>query len=659
MRLDPRSVTRFLAVLPLAALALLVAAGWARADEKTPSTAPTLASAEAGVADTLAASTDEDRRYRSHVVTLSNLFFEGRAPGTRGGEIAGEYIEWWMKRIGLAPAFADGSGAAGAPGASFRQPFTVSGDVRVKEAAFSVATKQGERALAVGEDFNVLGVSGEGKASGPLVFCGYSIVDGPGGYSSYGPHDDLKGKIALILRWEPMTGEGTSRWQELTGWTHNASLLPKLRNAEQRGAAGIILVNAPGAKDARTGKLESAQRTRFGKPIGVPVVMLSDAAAADLLERAGAGKSLADLRAEADADGQHVAIDLSGATASMAAAIETEQIPTWNVGGVVRGKGALADQYVVVGGHYDHLGYGHFGSRGGAEADGAIHPGADDNASGTSGVLLIAERLAKEYAALPEGKDARSVLFLCFGAEESGLNGSRKFLENPPFAASQVYAMLNMDMIGRLRDSKLEVGGVGTAEGFAEWLAPTLSASGLTIEQSKGGQGPSDHASFYQADIPVLFFFTGLHEQYHAPTDTADTVNVEGAVRVADLVGDVALALAGRAEPLTFRSTGTASRQGSLKGVSVRLGIAPGNYADDQPGVSVGEVYPETSAALAGIVKGDRLIRWGGEELADVGAMMERLGAHKPGDIVEIVVVRDGKEITFQVKMLPRQTNDR
>lgn len=656
MALDNASSRRIAFLLATIALGAPIALARPVADEKTPTGATLTTAGAPAEADSLGASSDEARRFRSHVVTLSNPFFEGRAPGTRGGEVAAEYLEWWMKRLGLTPAFAD---ASGAPNASFRQGFTVSGDVQVKEAAFAYRAGEAESALTPGEDFNVLGVSGNAKASGPLVFCGYSIMDGPGGYASYGPHDDLTGKIALILRWEPMTDEGTSRWQDLTGWTHNASLLPKLRNAEQRGAAGVILVNAPGAKDSRAGKLESAQRTRFGKPIGIPVVMLSDAAAATLVERAGSGRTLADLRKEADADGQHMAAELGKVAASIGAAIETEQIPTANVGGVLRGRGALADQYVVVGGHYDHLGYGHFGSRGGSEADGQIHPGADDNASGTAGVLLAAERLSREYASLPEGAEARSVLFLGFSAEESGLIGSRKFLESPPFAASQIFTMLNMDMIGRLRNDKLEVGGVGTAEGFAEWLAPKFEASGIAIEQSKGGQGPSDHASFYQANIPVLFFFTGLHEQYHAPTDTADTINVEGGARVAGLVSELALALARRPEPLTFKSTGTTSKQGSLKGVSVRLGIAPGNYADDQPGVSVGEVYEGTSAGLAGIKKGDRLIRWGGEELADVGAMMDRLAGHKPGDIVEIVIVRDGKEIPLQVKMLPRQTNDR
>lgn len=635
-----------------AGLAALVHAG--ETDLARP---PVAVDASAG-ADPLAATTDDERRFRAHVLTLSNLFFEGRAPGTRGGELAAEYIEWWLKHAGLMPAF----GGAVASEPSMRQPFAVSGEVRVTGAEASWTIGEAGRTLRAGEEFNVLGVSGNGAAAGPLAFVGYSIVTGPDDYSSFGPHDDLKGKIAIVLRYEPMTADGTSAWQDLSGWTHHASLLPKLRAVEERGAVGIVLVNPPGAKDPRAERLETAQRTRFGSPVGVPVIMLSNEAADALVKQSDAkGRALTDLRKEADAPGQHAAVDLGSATLAFKTALEVEKIPTWNVAGIIPGRGALADRFVIIGAHYDHLGFGHFASRGGPDADGRIHPGADDNASGTAGALLLAERLKREYDALPEGADARSVLIIAFSAEESGLIGSRKFVENlPPVvgAASRIDAMINMDMIGRAKEGKVEVGGVGTAEGFAEWLAPHFAKSGLKVETSRGGQGPSDHASFYQAEVPVLFFYTGLHEQYHAPTDVADLVNVADGARIANLAGDIALAIAQREGAMKFQATGTVSR-GTLRGVSVRLGIAPGNYADDQPGVAVGEVYPETSAALAGIRKGDRLIRWGGEELADVGSMMERLGAHKPGDIVEIVVVRDGKEIPFQVKMLPRQTNDK
>lgn len=663
-----RTLRRSVPAVLLAALAGLASCGSATSTSRGDAAAagsPASAPAAAGGAGALAkhaqvpVAEPDVREYAQHVATLSDVFFEGRVPGSRGGLAAADYLEFYFKRYGLQPAFpADSSSGAAA---SFRQGFTVSGEVKVT-AQQAWWEAKGDRAdLKPGEDFNVLGVSATASIEGPLVFVGYSIADGPDGYSSYAAHDDLKGKIAVMLRFEPMTDEGKSKWQSISGWSQYSSLLRKLQAAEERGAAGILLVNPPGADDPRAKRLETAQGTRFGRPVKIPVVMLADAAATRLIQNADAqARSLLDLRKLADASGG--VIDLPGARLNLSAGLETEQIPTHNIGGVLPGRGALADQFIVIGAHYDHLGYGHFGSRGGNDAEGVIHPGADDNASGTAGLLHLARTLSQSWAAAPKNQPTRSILFLGFSAEESGLNGSRKFVESGVIPASRITAMINMDMIGRLRDGKLEVGGVRTAEGFEDMLKPLwerAGAEGVKVTTSGGGQGPSDHASFYAANIPVLFFFTGLHEEYHKPTDVASLINAEGGVRVATLAGRAATMLADRSEGLTFRSTGTAARVGSMRGVSVRLGIAPGSYSDDQPGVVAGEVYPNTSAALGGIVKGDRLVRWGGEELADVQAMMNRLADHKPGDVVEIVVVRDGKEIPLQVKMLPRERGDR
>lgn len=595
--------------------------------------------------------------YHKHVVTLSNLFFEGRAPGTRGGEIAEEYLAFYFQRYGLLPAFDEeiptpGGDVVVQKNASFRQPFTVAGDVVVTAAAASWRVGDVGRTLTPEQDFNVLGVSGNADVSGELAFVGYSISSGPDGYTSYPEGVNLEGKVAMVFRFEPMDEEGKSTWGS-SGWSNYASLSPKLRAAAEKGAAAIILVTPPGVDDPRAGKLETAATTRIGGAMSIPVIMMTEDAADELVRAADTGgRTLHDLRVFADANGG--VMEFPRVTVTIGAGLDRLRTPTNNVAAVLPGKGALADEYVVVGGHYDHLGYGHFGSRRGAAGAGIIHPGADDNASGTAGVLLLARALAAHYESLPDDADARSILFIGFGAEESGLNGSRHFVQNPPFDLTRVVAMLNMDMIGRLRDGKLSVGGVGTAEGFEQWLQPKFASSGFEIEAGRGGQGPSDHASFYNANVPVLFFFTGLHTEYHTPEDVASTVNYSGGAAIASFVGRIALALAQRPEPLVFASTGTQTRQGGLQGVSVQLGVAPGNYADDQPGVHVGGVTPGTSADDAGMKQGDRIVRWGGEELADVGAMMRRLSEHKPGDVVEIVVVRDGKEVPLMVTLKPR-----
>ncbi|MCA9311932.1 MAG: M28 family peptidase, partial [Phycisphaerales bacterium] len=322
-------------------------------------------------------------------------------------------------------------------------------------------------------------------------------------------------------------------------------------------------------------------------------------------------------------------------------------------GGVLVGKGNLAGEWVIIGGHYDHVGYGRLS---GASPNnvGILHPGADDNGSGATGVLLIARNLAQAYAELPEGTDARSVLFLEFAGEEMGLLGSKHYVENMDLTPSQITCMLNLDMIGRVREGRVEADGMGSADEIEDVFKPHFEATSLNVAPSQGVAGNSDHASFYRQDIPVSHFFTGLHPDYHKPGDTFEKINFEGAVQVCHLIESIAMDLATRPERLTYSR---ASRDGESSGPSrtgapVRLGIAPGSYGeDDEPGVEVGDVFEGTSAADGGMKAGDRMIRWNGEPLNNVGDMMAKLMASSPGEVAEIVVVRDGEEVTLKVPL--------
>ncbi len=594
------------------------------------------------ISESLVASNDEVLRFHQIVTTLSDPFFEGRAPGTNGVLVAADYIEWNFERAGLEPLFTTEDGEM-----SYRQPFKVTGPMEVVRSGASWTVRGANVPLNEGVDFNVAGFSGNGEATGELVFVGYSIEDGQQGYSSYGEDDDLTGKIAMMLRFEPLMADGTSKWAE-TGWSGSSGLVGKIQAAKDRGAAGIILVNPPEADDPRAAELPTARGTAFRAGLEDTPAILMSQQAADRMLRSATGRSLMDWRKLADSTGgvspvPQVEITIEGG-------VERPQLTTENVAGVLRGKGALADEYVIVGGHYDHVGYGYFGSRGGYM--GEIHEGADDNASGTAGVIIEARRLKTLYDNLPKGEAARSIVFMGFGAEESGLNGSRHFVENMPFSESQVQAMINMDMIGRLRgEQQLEIGGVQTAAGFEEILTPLFDASKLPIKTSGGGSGPSDHASFNAVGIPVLFFHTGLHEDYHTPTDEGQKINFEGGVAVAQLAGNVALDLALMDEKLEFRETSSRRQMGSVARARVRLGIAPGNYSDTDPGVVVGGVSEGTSAADAGLEKDDRIIKWGDNDLLDVVQMMEFLGKHEPGDEVMLIVVRDGKEVPIKVTL--------
>ncbi len=630
------------------------AASESHSNRLTKSTRSSLARLDSPVAAVLDELGDDAKAFHAHVVTLSNPFFEGRAPGSRGVESAAEYIEFYLNDMGLEPAFealavaADGSEVL-IP--SYRQTFTVPGDVQVNEAAFTWRAPDGGGFLTAETDFDPVPFTGSGEVSGDVVFVGYAIESGPDDYTSFEGDPDLTGKIAMMYRFEPMNEDGKSQWSTRGRWSNRAGLTPKIRSVTDRGAVGVIFVNPPGADDPRVGELMSIRDSRFGGQGDVPVVMLSQEAAERMVGAAGA--SLKSLRTAAD-KASHGAIELDGVTATVAIDIERLEIATDNVGGILPGKGALRNSYVVIGAHYDHVGYGEYGTR----APGRLHPGADDNASGTAGILVAAQKLSAMYKALPEDADARSIIFVGFTAEEMGLLGSRHFVDEPPVALSQITAMLNMDMIGRVRDDSIEVLGVGTGKELESILNKEMKNSGLKAKLSMLPGGRSDHASFSDEGVPALAFFSGLHEDYHAPGDVASKVSHKGAVKVVNFVSAVAYDIATTPGGVTFveeEKDEEPSQGPRMASMSVRLGIAPGNYADDQPGVAVGGVSEGTSAAKAGLKEGDRIIKWNGEELLDIGGMMRQLATHKPGDVARLVVVRDGQEMTIDVTLQARE----
>jgi hypothetical protein len=605
----------------------------------------------AGSPDSLAA---DQLVLRDHLTTLANPFFEGRYPGSRGGKLAADYIQWQFEHLGLKPAFAD---AADPSKPSFRQPFPgpSHNEIAKQDVSFTANTKT--VTLTPGKEFNVLGLSGNGNVTAPLVFAGYGITMGDDGYTSFpdeGPN--VEGKIAIILRFEPMNDEGTSKWSK-DGWSFSAGLEPKIGAAIRRGAKAVILVNAPGAKDDRVDKLETVNSITAREPYEAPVIMAT-IDAVDAMVRAAdpQGRSLLDLRKLADEKG--VIVDLPNVSVTIDAEINKVRPSTDNVGAILPGVGNLADRYIVVGGHYDHLGHGQVGVRFPSDR-GQIHPGADDNASGTSGMLLIAKRISEAYAALPAKTPRRTVLFLGFSAEESGLNGSRYYTQHPIVPIENHDFMLNVDMIGRLGEKPLEAGGVGTAEGFAEWLAPYFESSDLKIAAKQSGMGPSDHASFYAVKVPVLFLFSGMHPQYHRPGDVASLINWEGAAKIADMAYRIALDASLRPEPFKFTSPANiVTTQGDeppppTRG-RIRFGISPGDYSGEEKGVLVGEVLPETPASKAGIKANDLIIKWNDNRITGVEEWMPYFNAAKPGDVVKVTLLREGKEMTIDVTLEAR-----
>lgn len=636
------------------------AMGWAG---DTPAPAPAVAVAATNRVVTPPASADQlaadQEVLKKHIGTLSSEEYEGRFPGTKGAKMAADYVQYHFEQLskyGMVPAFAD---AEDPSKKTYRQPFDAPAKNVAEKQVATYSIDGAEIKLEAGKDFNVLGLSGSADATAPLAFAGYGITMADDGYTSYpdggdaGPRVD--GKIAIVLRFEPMNEDGTSRWAK-EGWSFAAGLEPKIGSAIRRGAKGVIVVNPPGAKDDRMGKLEDVNSVSSREPYEVPVVMMSTEAAEALVKAADPqGRTLLELRKLADKEG--VIVEMPKATVTLGAKVGKLRPRTDNVGAVLPGVGELKDRYVVFGAHYDHLGTGLVGVRFPSDR-GQIFHGADDNASGTSGMIMNAAKIAEAFSKLPADKPRRSVLFLAFSAEESGLNGSRYYTQHPIVPIEQHDYMINTDMIGRLSDKPLEAGGVGTAEGLADWLSPYFESSGLKIAGKPGGSGPSDHASFYAANVPVLFLFSGMHPDYHRPTDTAEKINYEGAAKIADMAKRIGIDAALRPEPFKFTSSGgagaaTGDQPAPGRG-RIRFGIAPGDYAGDEKGVLVGEVLPDTPAAKAGLRKNDLIIKWNDNRVVGVEEWMPYFNAAKPGDVVKVTVLRDKQEMDINVTLEAR-----
>jgi Zn-dependent M28 family amino/carboxypeptidase len=625
-------------VLPIA-LGLVLTAPVAIAFQATQTPAPTIAEA-------LANASKEIRVYNDHVVTLASPFMEGRVPGSRGMGIAREYIEHYLKEAGLKPAYdlADEGAETTTSRASWRQPFPLSDTLELISQSMNVVDGVTFEAEV---DFTAMNYGITGEATGELVFVGYSVRKGKDDYQTYSGDEDLTGKIALMLRFEPMDESGKSLWRDgKSGWTARGGFATKLSAVKRYNPAAVIIVNTPGADDPRVDQLIPLRGGR--SRLEVPVFHMSGDAADQLVKAVDSqGRSLLDLRRMADEAG---GIENLGGSVHVQAELDKKPLMAENVGGVLPGRGALADQYIVVGAHLDHLGMGYFGSRSGSS--GTLHPGADDNASGSAGVIMLADRLKQAYDAMATDTDARTILFTCFSAEESGLNGSRFFVKNPPVPLEQISLMINFDMIGRIVNKRLSVSGTKSAEGMAEWLQPILDRSPLEVITNREMRGGSDHLSFIQSKIPYLFgIIADFHDDYHTPRDVSSLINRVDAVHTIDLFEEILVAAATRSESFEFkeavRGGGTASAVRSRVRVGVRVGTTP----DGAKGVLVESVVDDSAAAKAGIEDGDLLVKWGDKEIESYLAWRKMLGEHKPGDVVSVVVKRKGKEKALKVTL--------
>ncbi len=573
--------------------------------------------------------------YLNHIKTLAAPSMEGRGAGTKGLAKASKYLEHRYKSLGLRPAGTNG----------YLQPFTVTTGAKLKSDNSLTEEIDGKKnTLTLNQDFVPASFSSSGRFSGPVVFVGYGATADEFQYDDYSGVD-VKDKIVVALRYEPeIFGEKSGH----QGLTQHSQLITKAINARNHGAKAVIFVNG------KLGDGEEDLLMRFGsvsgpQDVGIILLQVKNAVAESWFQ--AAGKSLVEVQQQINHMGKPASFAFPQTMQlSLKVDIEATHAQVENVLAYLPGK---TDEYIIIGAHYDHLGRGDSNSLAPSQI-GQIHPGADDNASGTAGVL----ELARLFAPMKRQLD-RGILFASFSGEELGLLGSAEWVKEPTLPLDHCVAMLNMDMIGRIKDGKVYIGGVGTGSTFKSILeqAQKQSKSNFKIEYSAGGYSASDHTSFVAKKIPVLFFFSGLHSDYHKPSDTWDKINARSAVQLLDMVADVILQLASAPTPPAFVTVVEDKPMGGVSGgggYGPYFGSIP-DFGEVKDGVRFSDVRPGSPAAKAGLRGGDILVQFGDKPIHNLYDFTDALRRSKVGEVVEVKVLRDGKPITASVKLEQRK----
>ncbi len=592
-----------------------------------------LACADVALAAAPAIPPADPQRYLDDIKALSAPAMEGRGAGTKGITRAEHLIEKRYKSLGLEPAGTD----------SYLQPFTVITGAQLKgKNSFAVLTGDHKRELKAKQDFVPFSFSASGSAHGAMVFAGYGVTAEEFQYDDYAGID-VKDKIVVVLRYEPPSFAVKGGNQ---GMTQHSQLVTKAINARNHGAKALVLVNG------KLGDGEEDLLTRFGsvngpEDAGIIFLQAKNAVAEDWVK--ASGKSLGELQKQIDDSSKPASFALpENQSAALTVSIRTTRATVNNVLAYLPGK---TDEYVIIGAHYDHLGRGNIDSLAPSQI-GQIHPGADDNASGTAGVLELARLLAPQ-----KGQLRRGILFMSFAGEELGLLGSSAWVNHPTRPLDKAVAMLNMDMIGRIKNDKVYIGGVGTGSTLKAVVEEAQANSGFKIEYSPGGYSSSDHTSFVTKKIPVLFFFSGLHSDYHKPSDTWDKIDPVAATRLLGVVGTTAELLADADTRPSFVVVEEDKHPGALGGAGgygPYFGSIP-DFGQVETGVKFSDVKPGSPAAKAGLKAGDILIQFGDKPIKNLYDFTDALRRSKVGDVVEVKVLRDGQPVTASVKLEQRK----
>ncbi|MCX6174320.1 MAG: M20/M25/M40 family metallo-hydrolase [Ignavibacteriales bacterium] len=569
---------------------------------------------------------------KANVFYLASDAMKGRFTGSPEERIAGDYIKSEFQLYGLKPAF----------NGNWFQEFPFIERVEMTKAnSLSFDVKGKKQNLKTGNDYTTVAYSGKGKINGDLVFAGYGISAPKLNYDDY-EGIDVKGKTVVVMRYHPEHDSSRSEFDKYASFRNKATV------AKEKGAVAIILVNGFAPKNYDDQLMELHYD---GAPAmkGISVQHVKRSFVEDLFKIDGL--SFVEAQKQIDALKKPSSFAFKNAKVSLSTEVKEIEKKGRNVAGMIEGSDpVLKNEFIVIGAHYDHLGIDQLKESSMYKGnDKQIHNGADDNASGTTGVLEVAEKFGSMQGLLK-----RSIIFVAFSGEELGILGSTYMTNNFPVDIKNVDAMLNMDMIGRLNEeNSLTIIGSGTSSMWKELLNQKNSYS-FKLGMSDGGSGGSDHQAFSNKNIPVLFFFTGTHSDYHKPSDKPEKINCDGEAKVANYVFDIALAVDNlEKRPDYVKVEEPAQRGGDGGKTRVTVGTIP-EFGFSGTGYKLSGVTEGSPAAKAGMKAGDIIVKFGPKTVANIYDFMYAVQDYKAGDKVDVVVQRDGKEMTFNVELIAK-----
>lgn len=614
-------------------------------------------------------------RLQQIISYLASDSLEGRRTGTPGANDAAHYVAGEFSLLGLRPAI-QMAGAARTRGeirARYLQPFPYVSKVELGKnnlLFLSPGRAEDSAQFVVGEDWTPLGFSTNAEVrNAEMVFAGYGITSSELKYDDYAV-TNARDRVAIVFAGTPDGDNPHGQFQQA------GQIRFKVAAARAAGARALLII---GDEDFQQRyQLKKLAYDNAGEA-GIPVIVISQKLAEKLL--ASNNESLLDYKKTADSrigfgsgmtQARILRMPIKGRALNLNVNVNRIESPSFNVIGILPGTDPkLKNEAIVIGAHYDHLGLGGEGSL--APREGEVHHGADDNASGTAGMLELARMFSAQ-------KPRRTIVFIAFSGEEEGLIGSNYYVNHPVVPLANTVAMINMDMIGREKGNKLIVGGVGTAQDWRKLIdtensiqptstssnsqpmelpasnAPfklvtmppqTVDAKRFALTLNEDGFGPSDHSSFYAKQIPVLFFWTGTHNDYHKPSDTYDKINYQGEARILSFVASIIRDI-DKSDTRPKFTVAKSDSQGRSTGFRVYLGTIP-NYADSNDGLTLDGVRDDSPASKAGMKAGDKIVKMAGRDVKNVYDYTQALSEMKAGQEYEVELIRGGQRMSLKI----------